>query len=113
MALAARGRPTLHRCDGRSGRGSADQRGQDAGGPDRGSNDAIFGAPGPDRYAAARLLHDMRAEEQILIVPSGRPIRGGRPISFRRDDMRGRVDASAFAARTSTSELQSLLRILY
>src|SRR3546814_20915235 len=97
MALAARGRPTLHRCDGRSGRGSADQRGQDAGGPDSGSNDAIFGAQGPDRYAAARLLNDMRAEEQILIVPGGRPTRCGRAIYFRRADMRGRVATSAIA----------------
>src|SRR3546814_5892555 len=43
------------------------------------------------------ILHDMRADEQILVVPGGRPIRCGRAIYFRRDDMRDRVQESAFA----------------
>ncbi len=43
------------------------------------------------------ILHDMRADDQILIVPGGRPIRCGRAIYFRRDDMRDKVGNSAFA----------------
>ena len=43
------------------------------------------------------ILHDMRSDDQILIVPGGRPIRCGRAIFFRRDDMRDRVGRSAFA----------------
>lgn len=43
------------------------------------------------------ILHDMRADDQILIIPGGRPIRCGRAIYFRRDDMRDKVGDSAFA----------------
>ncbi len=43
------------------------------------------------------VLHDMRADEQILVVPGGRPIRCGRAIYFRRDDMVDKVKESAFA----------------
>ncbi len=43
------------------------------------------------------ILHDMRSDEQILILPGERPIRCGRAIYFRRNDMKDLVEESNFA----------------
>ncbi|TVR95135.1 MAG: conjugal transfer protein TraG [Rhodospirillales bacterium] len=46
--------------------------------------------------SADELMHDMRADEQIVVLPGHRPIRCGRAIYFRRKDMQGLVDRCGF-----------------
>ena len=44
-------------------------------------------------------MQDMRADEQIVFVRGQRPIRCGRAIFFRREDMKALVGESRFQAR--------------
>ena len=49
------------------------------------------------RIRLEKILHDLRDDEQILILPNARPIRCGRAIYFRRDEMLSLVKQSTFA----------------
>ncbi len=44
----------------------------------------------------AEILHDMRADEMIVLPRGGSPLRCGRAIYFRRKDLEGRVGANRF-----------------
>ncbi|MGC9271449.1 type IV secretory system conjugative DNA transfer family protein, partial [Acidiphilium sp.] len=46
---------------------------------------------------AEEIMHDMRDDEQIIIPKSGRPLRCGRAIYFRRPEMVSRVAQNRFA----------------
>ncbi|MBE7200756.1 MAG: type IV secretory system conjugative DNA transfer family protein, partial [Parafilimonas terrae] len=47
------------------------------------------------------IINTMRRDEQILCVPGIEPIRCGRAIYFRRDDMKKLVKENRFFARES------------
>lgn len=50
---------------------------------------------------AEEIMHDMRDDEQIIFPKSGRPLRCGRAIYFRRPELAARVGENRFAAKAT------------
>ncbi|OYV88868.1 MAG: type IV secretion system protein VirD4, partial [Acidiphilium sp. 37-60-79] len=52
---------------------------------------------------AEEIMHDMRDDEQIIFPKSGRPLRCGRAIYFRRPEMAARVGENRFAGKAANA----------